>query len=75
MTEFGWSKNAKRERREEDGGIFAPTEALAQPVCGGRGVATGNLGNVSKGVFETLAEVCVPDSDRIIFMGEFVNSE
>lgn len=57
MTEFGSSENAKREQREEDGGIFALTEALAQPVCGGRGVATGNLGNVSKGVFETLAKV------------------
>lgn len=57
MTEFGLSENAKREQREEDGGIFALTEALAQPVCGGRGVATRNLGNVSKGVFKTLAEV------------------
>lgn len=70
VTESGWSRGAKGKGRDEDYGIFAPNDALAQPR--GWGVATGNLGNVSKRMFETLAKVWVPDPDRIISMRELV---
>lgn len=48
-------------------------QLMPQPSLGamGVGVATGNLRNFSKSIFETLAKEWVPDTD-IIFMGEFL---
>lgn len=49
VTDFGWRESARGEGRDDDCGIFAPADALAQPGGGvGGGVVTRNLENVSR---------------------------
>lgn len=70
--EFRWRESAHGEKGDENCGIFAPTDASAQPGCrGGWGWPLETYRIFPKVCFR-LAKEWVPDTDNIIFMGEFL---